>query len=44
MRKQKHEENSHGHGPILRKIAFGLLERKTGEVRIEHLETCLGAP
>lgn len=39
MHKHKREEKIHGRGPQGKAIVFGLLERKTGKVRVEHVET-----
>lgn len=35
----KRTERIHGRGPMGKEIVFGLLERKTGRVHIEHVET-----
>src|SRR5271170_2496848 len=39
MHKHKRAEKVHGRGPGGKEIVFGLLERKTGRVHIEHVET-----
>jgi transposase-like protein len=39
MHKSKKEGKIHGRGPVGKEIVFGLLERKTGRVHIEHVET-----
>ena len=39
MHKHKREEKIHGRGPMGKAIVFGLLERKTGKVRLHHVET-----
>jgi transposase-like protein len=39
MHKHKREEKVHGRGPGGKEIVFGLLERKTGKVRVHHVET-----
>jgi transposase-like protein len=39
MHKHKRDEKIHGRGPMGKAIVFGLLERKTGKVRVEHVET-----
>jgi len=39
MHKHKREEKVHGRGPGGKEIVFGLLERKTGKVRLHHVET-----
>src|SRR5271155_776718 len=39
MHKHKREEKIHGRGPGGKEIVFGLLERKTGRVHVEHVET-----
>jgi transposase-like protein len=39
MHRHKREEKIHWRGPMGKQIVFGLLERKTGRVRVEHVET-----
>jgi transposase-like protein len=39
MHKHRRAEKIHGRGPMGKQIVFGLLERKTGKVRVEHVET-----
>src|SRR5271165_4388977 len=39
MHKHKRAEKVHGRGPGGKEIVFGLLERKTGKVRVHHVET-----
>jgi transposase-like protein len=39
MHKHKREQKVHGRGPGGKGIVFGLLERKTGRVRVHHVET-----
>ena len=39
MHRHKREEKVHGRGPGGKEIVFGLLERKTGRVRIHHVGT-----
>jgi transposase-like protein len=39
MHRHKRAEKIHGRGPGGKEIVFGLLERKTGRVHIEHVET-----
>jgi len=39
MHKHKRQEKVHGRGPGGKEIVFGLLERKTGRVHVEHVET-----
>jgi transposase-like protein len=39
MHKHKREEKVHGRGPGGKEIVFGLLERKTGKVRVHHVGT-----
>jgi transposase-like protein len=39
MHRHKRAEKIHGRGPEGKAIVFGLLERKTGRVRVEHVET-----
>jgi len=39
MHKHKRTEKVHGRGPGGKEIVFGLLERKTGRVRVHHVET-----
>jgi transposase-like protein len=39
MHKHKREEKIHGRGPMGKQIVFGLLERKTGKVRLRHVKT-----
>ena len=39
MHAGKRAERIHGRGPLGKQIVFGLLERKTGRVHIEHVET-----
>lgn len=39
MHRRKREEKIHGRGPGGKEIAFGLLERNTGRVRVHHVET-----
>jgi len=39
MHKDKREAKIHGRGPIGKQIVFGLLERNTGRVHLEHVET-----
>lgn len=39
MHKHRREDKIHGRGPMGKEIVFGLLERKTGRVHIEHVET-----
>jgi len=39
MHKDKREAKIHGRGPVGKQIVFGLLERNTGKVHIEHVET-----
>jgi transposase-like protein len=39
MHKHKRDEKVHGRGPGGKEIVFGLLERKTGRVHIQHVET-----
>ena len=39
MHHRKREEKIHGRGPMGKEIVFGLLERKTGKVRLHHVET-----
>src|SRR5580658_200784 len=39
MHAGKRAERIHGRGPMGKEIVFGLLERKTGRVHIEHVET-----
>jgi len=39
MHRHKRAEKVHGRGPGGKEIVFGLLERKTGRVHIEHVET-----
>jgi len=39
MHKHKREEKIHGRGPMGKEIVFGLLERKTGRVRVQHVGT-----
>src|SRR5579862_310897 len=39
MHKHKRLEKIHGRGPGGKEIVFGLLERKTGKVRVHHVET-----
>jgi transposase-like protein len=39
MHRHKREEKVHGRGPGGKEIVFGLLERKTGRVHVEHVET-----
>jgi transposase-like protein len=39
MHKHKRAEKIHGRGPVGKQIVFGLLERNTGKVHIEHVET-----
>ena len=39
MHKHKREQKVHGRGPGGKEIVFGLLERKTGKVRLHHVET-----
>jgi transposase-like protein len=39
MHKHKRQEKVHGRGPGGKEIVFGLLERKTGKVRVHHVET-----
>jgi transposase-like protein len=39
MHKHKRDEKIHGRGPMGKAIVFGLLERKTGRVHVEHVET-----
>src|SRR5271154_2488772 len=38
MHKHKREQKVHGRGPGGKEIVFGLLERKTGKVRVHHVE------
>ena len=39
MHKHKRDEKIHGRGPGGKEIVFGLLERKTGRLHVEHVET-----
>jgi transposase-like protein len=39
MHKDKREQKIHGRGPVGKQIVFGLLERNTGKVHIEHVDT-----
>jgi transposase-like protein len=39
MHKHRRDEKIRGRGPMGKEIVFGLLERKTGRVHIEHVET-----
>ncbi len=39
MHKHRRDQKIHGRGPMGKEIVFGLLERKTGHVHIEHVET-----
>jgi transposase-like protein len=39
MHAGKRAERIHGRGPLGKQIVFGLLERKTGRVHVEHVET-----
>jgi transposase-like protein len=39
MHRHKREEKIHGRGPMGKEIVLGLLERKTGKVRVHHVET-----
>ncbi len=39
MHKHKREAKIHGRGPLGKQIVFGLLERNTGRVHLEHVET-----
>jgi transposase-like protein len=39
MHRSKRESKIHGRGPLGKQIVFGLLERNTGKVHIEHVET-----
>ena len=39
MHADKRAEKIHGRGPIGKQIVFGLLERNTGKVHVEHVET-----
>jgi transposase-like protein len=39
MHQHKREEKIHGRGPQGKAIVFGLLERKTGQVRVKHVAT-----
>jgi transposase-like protein len=39
MHKHRREQKVHGRGPGGKEIVFGLLERKTGKVRVHHVET-----
>lgn len=39
MHKHRRELKVHGRGPGGKEIVFGLLERKTGKVRVHHVET-----
>jgi transposase-like protein len=39
MHKDKREAKIHGRGPVGKQIVFGLLERNTGRVHLEHVET-----
>lgn len=38
MHRSKREAKIHGRGPLGKQIVFGLLERNTGKVRLEHVE------
>ena len=39
MHRSKREAKIHGRGPLGKQIVFGLLERNTGRVHLEHVET-----
>jgi transposase-like protein len=39
MHRDKREAKIHGRGPLGKQIVFGLLERNTGRVHLEHVET-----
>lgn len=39
MHKHRRDAKIHGRGPMGKEIVFGLLERKTGRVHVEHVET-----
>jgi transposase-like protein len=39
MHRDKREAKIHGRGPLGKQIVFGLLERNTGRVHVEHVET-----
>lgn len=39
MHKHKREQKIHGRGPEGKQIVLGRLERNTGKVRVQHVET-----